>query len=63
MVVFEAIKGIISLQGLLDELGVHCDSQSALHLAKNQVHHARKKHIDVKCNFISVILEDDRVSI
>ena len=24
-----------------------CDSQSAIHLAKNQVYHARMKHIDV----------------
>ena len=27
-----------------------CDSQSAIHLAKNQVYHARTKHIDVRCN-------------
>ena len=27
---------------------MHCDSQSAIYLAKNQVYHARTKHIDVK---------------
>ncbi|CAL9015461.1 unnamed protein product, partial [Prunus brigantina] len=48
MAVTEAIKEAIWLQGLLDDLGVqqdhvdvHCDSQSAIYLAKNQVHHAR----------------------
>ena len=48
MAVCKAIKEIIWLQGLLDELGAHCDSKRALHLAKNQVYHARTKHIDVK---------------
>ena len=27
---------------------MHCDSQSAIYLAKNQVYHARTKHIDVR---------------
>ena len=27
---------------------LHCDSQSAIYLAKNQVYHARTKHIDVR---------------
>ncbi|KAE8731345.1 Pyridoxal phosphate-dependent transferases superfamily protein [Hibiscus syriacus] len=44
MTVTEAVKEVIWLQGLLGELGmeqkhikVHCDSQSAIHLAKNQL--------------------------
>ena len=43
------------LMGLVTELGIeqggvplHCDSQSAIFLAKNQVYHARTKHIDVR---------------
>lgn len=34
----------------LEQGGVHlfCDSQSAIHLAKHQVYHARTKHIDVR---------------
>ncbi|CAL8994262.1 unnamed protein product, partial [Prunus brigantina] len=52
------------LQGLLDDLGVqrdhvdvHCDSQSAIYLAKNQVHHARTKHIDVRFHFVREIID------
>ena len=55
MVMTEAMKEAIWLQGLLDDLGVdqdllkiNCDSMSAIYLAKNQVYHARTKHIDVR---------------
>ena len=40
---------------MVKELGIqqggvqlHCDGQSAIFLAKNQVYHARTKHIDVR---------------
>ncbi|KAE8706002.1 hypothetical protein F3Y22_tig00110410pilonHSYRG00039 [Hibiscus syriacus] len=66
----EAVKEAIWLQGLLGELGmeqkhikVHCDSQSAIHLAKNQVYHARTKHIDVRYHFVREILEEGGVII
>ncbi|GKC21018.1 retrovirus-related pol polyprotein from transposon TNT 1-94 [Tanacetum coccineum] len=55
MAMTEAVKEAIWLQGLFGELGIsqkfvmmHSDSQSAIHLAKNQVYHARTKHIDVR---------------
>lgn len=55
----EAIKEAIWLKGMLKELGVnqrsvviHCDSQSAICLSKNQTHHERTKHIDIKVHFI-----------
>jgi hypothetical protein len=52
MAVAEAAKEALWLKGLVKELGLnqggvqmHCDSQSAIYLAKNQVYHARTKHM------------------
>ena len=65
MALTEAVKEAIWLQGLMDDLGikqdflrVHCDSMTAIYLAKNQVYHARTKHIDVKYHFVRDVLED-----
>ena len=40
-----------------------CDSQSAIHLAKNQVHQARTKHIDVRYHFVRDVVEECRISL
>lgn len=63
--VTEAAKEMIWLKGFLEELGrkqessvLFCDSQSAIHLAKNPVFHARTKHIDLRYHFIRSLLED-----
>ncbi|KAL7001863.1 hypothetical protein U1Q18_052394 [Sarracenia purpurea var. burkii] len=55
MAVTEAGKEALWLKGFVKELGIdqggvqlHCDSQSAIYLAKHQVYHARTKHIDVR---------------
>ena len=68
MAITEAVKEAIWLQGLLDDLGVgqkqvtvFCDIQSAIHLAKNQVYHARTKHIDVRYHFVREIIEEGGV--
>ena len=65
MVVIEAIKEAIWLHGLVEDLGIYqehvsvfCDSQSAIYLAKNQVHHSRTKHIDVRFHFIREIIDE-----
>ena len=70
MAITEAVKEAIWLHGLLKELGVgqkqlevYSDSQSAIHLAKNQVFHARTKHIDVRYHFVREILEEEEIVI
>nr|GEX59404.1 putative ribonuclease H-like domain-containing protein [Tanacetum cinerariifolium] len=70
MAMIEAVKEASWLQGLLGELEIsqkfvtmHFDSQSAIHLAKNQVYHARTKHIDVRYHFIREILDEGEVRI
>ncbi|MCO5564617.1 hypothetical protein L7F22_018282 [Adiantum nelumboides] len=54
----EACKEAIWLTRLVKDLGLeqclpvlHCDSQSAIALAKNPVFHSRTKHIDVRYHF------------
>ena len=54
----------------MEDLGIslelptlHCDSQSAIMLAKNLVFHAKTKHIDVKYHFIWDVLEDKHMEL
>ena len=70
MAATEAIKETIWLLGLIDDLGigqdqvhVMCDSQSAIHLAKNQVYHSRTKYIDVRFHFVREIIEEGQISL
>ncbi|XP_020522568.1 uncharacterized protein LOC110007208 [Amborella trichopoda] len=65
MAAIEAAKEAIWPIGLAHELGVeqegtvqHCDSQSVINLAKNQVFHTRTKHIDMRYhNIIELVSE------
>ncbi|KAG8479441.1 hypothetical protein CXB51_029725 [Gossypium anomalum] len=68
MAVIEAVKEAIWLNGLLEDLGVvqshislYCDSQSAIHLAKNQVYHSRTKHIDVRYHFVREVFKKGKI--
>ncbi|MCO5556229.1 hypothetical protein L7F22_009775 [Adiantum nelumboides] len=61
----EACKEAIGLTRLVGDLGIvreipvlHCDSQSAIQLARNLVFHAKTKHVDVRYHFIREVLED-----
>ena len=63
MAVFEAAKEALWLKELVKELGLnqggvqmHCDSQSIIYLAKNQVYHARTKHLDVRLHKIRELI-------
>ena len=68
MAAAEALKEAIWVQGLVADLGmgqdqieVHCDSQSAIYLARDQVHHQRTKHIDVRYHFVREIIDEQEI--
>ena len=68
--VADAIKEAMWLKGLVGELlgldvkvTLICDSQSAIHLLKNQAHHERTKHIDIRYHFIRDIIENKVVEL
>lgn len=66
----KAIKEAIWLQGISQELGINisvpkvfCNSQSAIHLFKNNVFHERTMHIDVRLHFVRDIIAKDQVRV
>ena len=68
MAVVETSKETLWLRGLVemfniiqDSVRAHCDSQSAIHLAKNYRYHKRTKHIDVRYHKIRQWIVDDKV--
>ena len=68
MAIAEAIKEAMWTLGLLGDLGVeqhkldvYCDSQSAIYLARYQVHHARTKHIDVQYHFVREVVAEGEI--
>ena len=63
-----ACKEAVWLKGLLGELGkvqntikVFCDSQSAIHLAKNPAYHSKTKHIPIKYHFVRHVVHEGGV--
>ena len=70
MAATQAYKKAIWIQRLLEELGhkqekisVFCDSQSALHIAKNLDFHSRTKHIGVQYYFVREVVEEGSVDL
>ncbi|KAH9687766.1 hypothetical protein KPL70_014887 [Citrus sinensis] len=70
MAATQACKEVIWIQRLLEELGhkqekisVFCDSQSALHIARNPAFHSRTKHIGVQYHFVREVVEDGNVDL
>ncbi len=68
MALVEVVKEALWLQGLVGDLGliknkpiVFCDSQSGIHLTKNQTYHERTKYIDIKYHFIWDIISQETV--
>ncbi|KAL3499639.1 hypothetical protein ACH5RR_038732 [Cinchona calisaya] len=68
MAVTEAIKEALWLRGLFGELSLHhgvttvyCDSQSAIHLTKDQMYHEKTKHIDMQFHFVRDTIDEGKV--
>jgi len=60
----QACKEAIWIQRLMEELGhkqqkiiIYCDSESALHIARNPTFHSRTKHIGVQYHFVREVVE------
>eukprot|EP00253_Pinus_taeda_P027716 PITA_27716 len=65
-----ACKEVIWLKGLFGEFGrlqenikLFCDSQSAIHLAKNPAYHSKSKHIPIKYHFVREVITERGVSL
>ena len=68
MTTTQACKEVVWVKRLLQELGhkqekitLFCDSQSALHIAKNPAFHFKTKHIGVQYHFFREVVEDESV--
>jgi hypothetical protein len=68
MAATQACKEAIWVKKLMEELRhkqkkilLFCDSQSALHIARNPAFHSRTKHLDVQYHFVREVVEDGSV--
>jgi len=46
-----------------DLLKINCISMSVIYLTKNQVYHARTKHIDIRFYFVQEILDESDIKL
>jgi len=70
IVATEGVKEAVWLRGLISELGisqgltiVFWDSQSAIHLTKNDVYHSKTKHISIKHHYIRDTIATGEISV
>ena len=71
MALAQATKEAIWIQRFLEEIGmdspteivIYSDNQSAISLAKNSVHHARTKHIDIRHHFLREKIESGELEV
>jgi hypothetical protein len=70
MAVAEAAKEALWLKGIYSELcgiksciTIHCDSQSAIYLTKDQMITEKSKHIDVRYHFVRDVIEKGLVKV
>ena len=66
----DAGKDVLWMKNFLQELGMKqekyvlfCDSQSAIHLAKNSSYHSRTKHIDVRYHWIRDVVSSKLLNV
>jgi len=56
------LKELIEIFGIIqDSVRVHCDSQSAIHLAKDHRYHKQTKHINMRYHKIRQWVVNDKV--
>jgi len=57
------IKRIImeELRHKQQQIVIYCDSQSALHIAKNPAFHSRTKHIGIRYHFVREVVDERSV--
>lgn len=70
IVAIEAMKEVLWVWGLLNELDVlsdnmilYLDSQCAIHLCKNPVFHEHNKYIDVRLHLITNVMSQDLIKL
>ena len=70
MAIFKTIKEMIWFENFLEELGkkqedntLYSDNQSAIHLVKNSVFHARMKHIQLRYHFTRELISNGTLSL
>ncbi|XP_060212067.1 uncharacterized mitochondrial protein AtMg00810-like [Lycium barbarum] len=67
----KVVAELVWLGRLLGDMGlvvkspvpVYCDSQAALHIARNPVFHERTKHIEIDCHYVRDILSSGYISL